>query len=98
MSNRSGNMQGGDQLFQNMDEQEAVYAPQQLPGGDQRADADGDVADVAGIDTVSIPAVTAGNITGTSAGGVGAGTGAAPIASAVPVRRDLADSSSTDRG
>lgn len=91
MSNQSGNMQGGDQLFQNMDEQEAVYAPQQLPGVAPSADADGDAGNVAGIDTVGIPAVTAGNITGTSAGGVGAGTGAAPIASAVPVRRDVAD-------
>ncbi len=31
MGNQSGDMQGGP-LFQNMDEREAVYAPQQVPG------------------------------------------------------------------
>ncbi len=32
MSNQSGNAQNNMPLFQNMDEQEQVYAPQQVPG------------------------------------------------------------------
>ncbi len=37
MSSQSGSTQGGDSLFQNMDEQEQVYAPQQVPGADMPA-------------------------------------------------------------
>jgi len=32
MSNQPGNAQNNAPLFQNMDEQEVVYAPQQVPG------------------------------------------------------------------
>ena len=90
MSNQPGNTQDAP-LFQNMDEQEAVYAPQQLPGSiipTEELDQGGSAGEVAA------GAVAAANIGGvgnpggvTSASGPGV-SGVGAVTPVVPVRPD----------
>lgn len=59
-------------LFENTDEQEAIYAPHQLPegsAGDTRADVDNRARDRATTDEIGVPAAGAG-ILGQTGGGV----------------------------
>ena len=82
-------------LFQNMDEQEAVYAPQQLPGSDvsgTSTDADG-TTDAAGAVAVTNAGMV-GNPGGvTSASGPGV-SGVGAVAPVVPVNDDERDNTS----
>lgn len=71
-------------LFQNTDEQEAVYAPQQLPtnhAGKQAADVEEGTQDTQAVDaTVGVPAAGAG-LLGQAGGGIGTGVvGGSPSA------------------
>jgi hypothetical protein len=81
MSNqsRSTDQQGGDQLFQNMDEQERVYAPEQVPGAvgpDAEVDQGGTAA--SGTANADEPSYTESTAAGpVSSGGTGIGGGAA---------------------
>lgn len=93
MSNLPGNAQDAP-LFQNMDEQEAVYAPQQVPGSNI-PDAELDQGGSAGETTAGAAgAVAATNVGGvgnpggvTSASGPGA-SGVGAVTPVVPVRPD----------
>jgi len=96
MSDRDTN---NEPLFKNMDEQERIYAPEQVPGADipaEEIDRGGDAGesaaqadrDDAGVPFVGVvPGVAAGGITGTSAGT--AGTGAPGVLPVVPMRDEL---------
>ncbi len=94
MSNQPGNTQNNAPLFQNMDEQEQVYAPQQVPGNnlpgaelDQGASGGDDTAMAAGA-IAATNAGLVGNPGGvTSASGPGV-SGVGAVAPVVPLRDD----------
>ncbi len=81
-------------LFQNMDEQEAVYAPQQVPGGDTDAGGNtGTTTDAAGAVAVTNAGLV-GNPGGvTSASGPGV-SGVGAVAPVVPLIDDERDNTS----
>lgn len=97
MSNQPGNAQDAP-LFQNMDEQEAVYAPQQMPGSNI-PDIERDQGGSAG----EAPAGALGVVAAANAGGVGnaggvtsaSGPGVSGVGAVVPVV-PLRDSDSGD--
>jgi hypothetical protein len=95
MSDRDTN---NEPLFQKMDEQERIYAPQEVPGEqivaeerDRGSDAGESVAETERGDEPAVPAVGvvpgAAGITGSSGGT--AGTVGAPVLPVVPVRDEL---------
>jgi hypothetical protein len=86
MSNQPGNTQDNTPLFQNMDEQEATYAPQQL-----QSDLMDNVArtDDSPLESGLVPVVgAAGGMSGATGGVVGGG-GGAPIVPDAPTQREL---------
>ena len=90
MSNQPGN--DSTPLFQNIDEQEQVYAPQQLPGGAQ-SDLMDSVARTDDSPLLSglVPVAGATGGSGAATGGVVGGGNAAPIVSDAPTQRQLDD-------
>ncbi len=53
-------------LFQNVDEQESIYAPQQVPGADVRARVEGDIDTTSDAAIADVPAAAPVGATGTS--------------------------------
>ena len=97
MSNQPGNAQDAP-LFQNMDEQEAVYAPQQLPGSNipnAERDQGGSAGEATDGALGAAAAINAGGVGNpgdvTSASGPGV-SGVGAVAPVVPLR----DSDSRD--
>ena len=91
MSDRDTN---NEPLFQNMDEQERIYAPQQVPGEQivaEERDRGSDAGESAAADEAVVPAIGvvpgAGGITGSTGGS--AGTVGAPVVPVVPIRDEL---------
>lgn len=79
-------------LFQNIDEQEAVYAPQQLPGGFQSDIVASDArTDDSPLISGLVPVAAAAGGSGGATGGTVGGGGAAPIVPDAPVQRQLDD-------
>lgn len=92
MSNQPGNTQGSGSLFQNMDEQEAVYAPQQVPGSNipsQELDQGASAGESAAGAVAAANVAGVGNPGGvTSASGPGV-SGVGAVTPVVPVRPDV---------
>jgi hypothetical protein len=80
-------------LFQSMDEQEAAYAAQQVPGADQSDIVDSDArTDDSPLVSSFVPVAPAAGVAGAAAGGIVGGGGAAPIAPLIPTtQRDGTD-------
>ncbi len=93
MSNQPGNTQNNTPLFQNMDEQEAVYATQQpssgtMVGGEVQSDPKTDDSPLlSGL----VPVAPAVGGMGGATGGVVGGGGAAPIVPEDPTQREFDD-------
>jgi hypothetical protein len=79
-------------LFQNTDEQEQVYAPQQLPGAAQSDIADSDArTDDSPLVSGLVPVASAAGGSAGATGGVVGGGGAAPIVPDDPTQRELSN-------
>jgi hypothetical protein len=97
MSNQLGNTQDGGPLFQNTDEQEQVYAPQQVPGTAMPAeevDRGGTAGEATAGDDAGTPVMP---IAAVGAAGLAAGPGVG-TAAAVPVIGAAALSDTNDDG
>lgn len=83
-------------LFQNIDEQEQVYAPQQLPGGAQSDIVASDArTDDSPLISGLVPVAGAAGGSGGATGGTVGGGGAAPIVPDNPTQRELSDDTNT---